>query len=403
MKKIACLLFALSLFLMVEAQDGHNATTGIQFEQVDWEHTLKLAQEQDKIIFVDAYTTWCGPCKMMDKNIFPLAEVGEFYNENFVSVRIDMEKGEGLLFAKAYDVKAYPTFLFIDAKGNMVHKGLGSQPAEKFIELGEAATDPDQQLGTLIDKFEKGEREPDFLRNYSKALQAAYMQKEQAEVAALYLKSQDNWLSSENAEYIVEMAGMDKDDELFQYIVDHRQELGDVIGQDKVDAKLKRAAMNELYRHHRDKLNDQATVLAAYSKFLPEAVAKQYGSEFAVLQMSNAKEPEDQQKFLDAAVKHMDEFGMENRDWSTLNTLAWRVYELSDDPAILKKAKGWAKTSIELNSNYMNNDTLAALYLKLKEKDKALQYANKAIEIAKKDGMDYSGTEKLLEEIQALQ
>lgn len=400
MKKITCLLFALSLFLLVEAQDNQQTTSGIQFEHVDWEHTLQLAQEQDKIIFVDAYTTWCGPCKVMSKNVFPQEKVGDFYNEHFVSVKIDMEKGEGLLFAKAYNVRAFPTFLFIDSKGNMVHKGLGSQSVEQFIELGEAATDPDRQLGTLMSKFEAGERSPAFLKNYAGVLQAAYMQKEQAEVAELYLQSQDNWLSSENATFILEMASDDLDNSLFQYIVEHRKELGEAIGLDKVDSKLKRAAMMQMYRLHRNELDDKSVVKSVFSKVFPSAQAEQFGNEFLISNMSRAQDEEGQQKFLEAVVKHLDKYP--SKDWSTLNSFAWRVYELSNDPAVLEKAKNWAKTSVELNSNYMNNDTLAALYLKLKDKDNALKYANEAIGIAKKDGMDYSGTEKLLEQIQAL-
>lgn len=386
---------------MVEAQDTQIAANGIQFEHVDWENTLKLAKEHNKIIFVDAFTTWCGPCKLMSKNVFTQGAVGDFYNENFVNVKIDMEKGEGLLFAKAYEVKAYPTFLFIDHEGNMVHKGLGSQPAEKFIELGEAASDPDRQLGTLTRRYEAGETDPAFLKNYAEVLQAAYMQEEQSEVALLYMKSQDNWLSSENAEFILQMAGNDLEDELFRYIVANRQEMGIVVGKKEVDTKLKRAAMMEMYRKHRKQLTDRETVEMVFGKVFPDAEAKQYAGEMVISNMSGAQDEEGQQKFLEAVVKHMDQY--KTSDWSTLNTFAWRVYELSDDPALLDKAKGWAKASVEQNSNYMNNDTLAALYFKLKKKDKALQHANEAIELAKKDGMDYSETEALLKQIQALQ
>lgn len=402
MKKITCLLFSLSLFLLVHAQEAAESTAGIQFEQLDWDATLKMAKEQDKIIFVDAYTTWCGPCKMMDKNIYPLAEVGAFYNEHFVNVKIDMEKGEGLLFAKAYKVSAYPSYLFVDSDGKLLHRGVGSQAAEAFIALGEAATDPDQQLGTQMEKFEKGERDAEFLRTYATILQHAYMQDEQKEVVDVYLKTQDNWLSSENAAFIVEMVDADMSSELFRYVIQHRKELGELAGLDKVDEKLKRAAMMELYRKHRDQLQEKAVVVATYNKVLPADAAEQYGSEFVIGQMSRAQEAEEQQKFLDAVVKHLDKYSR-NTDWATLNSFAWRVYELSEDPSVLKKAKDWAKTSVEMNSNYMNTDTLAALYFKLKEKDKALEYANKAIAIAKKEGGDYSGTEKLLEQIQALQ
>ena len=293
------------------------------------------------------------------------------------------------------------SLLFIDGNGKLVHRGVGSQPAEKFIGLAEAASDEDNRLGTQIDKFDQGERDPAFLKSYATVLRDVYMLDDQARIVDLYLKTQEDWLSSENAEFIVDMVSTDLNNELFQYMAAHRKELGDAVGQEKVDAKIKRAAMSALYREHRDELDNKEVVVGTFMKVFPKAAAEQYGSEFIVTQMSRAQEPEGQQKFVDAAVKHMDQY--KSSDWGTLNTLAWRVYELSDDPAILEKAKDWAAKSVELDSNYMNNDTLAALYLKLKNKEKALQYAHEAIELAKESGANYDSTEKMLEQIEALQ
>jgi len=96
MKYLFTLLFALALTINIEAQD-----TGIQFVHTDWETTLKKAKEEDKLIFVDCYTDWCGPCKWMSANVFPDEKVAALYNDKFINVKINMEKGEGILFAKA--------------------------------------------------------------------------------------------------------------------------------------------------------------------------------------------------------------------------------------------------------------------------------------------------------------
>lgn len=81
---------------------------GIEFFHGTWEEVKAKAKEADKLVFVDAYTTWCGPCKRMAANIFPLPEVGEFYNANFINYKLDMEKGEGPDFARKYGVRAIP-------------------------------------------------------------------------------------------------------------------------------------------------------------------------------------------------------------------------------------------------------------------------------------------------------
>ncbi len=116
------------------------ASAQISFFHGTWEEALKQAQKKNKAIFVDAYTDWCGPCKMMAAQTFSDAEVGTFFNENFINVKLDMEKGEGLAFAKTYSVNAYPTLLFINPNNKeIVHKVLGFRKSDLFISEGKVA------------------------------------------------------------------------------------------------------------------------------------------------------------------------------------------------------------------------------------------------------------------------
>ena len=108
---------------------------GIDFFHGTWEEAIEAAKAQEKLIFVDAYTTWCGPCKRMAKNIFPLPKVGEVYNENFINLKIDMETEPGLKFQRTYPVSAFPTFYFIDEKGETIMNVKGGRSAEAFIEF----------------------------------------------------------------------------------------------------------------------------------------------------------------------------------------------------------------------------------------------------------------------------
>jgi thiol-disulfide isomerase/thioredoxin len=112
---------------------------GIKFEQGSWTEVLALAKKTNKPIFVDIYTTWCGPCKKMSQEVFPLEEVGRVYNANFVCCQIDAEKGEGIELAKKYNVTAYPTYLFIKADGTLFYRSLGSMPYANFIEESQKA------------------------------------------------------------------------------------------------------------------------------------------------------------------------------------------------------------------------------------------------------------------------
>ena len=80
---------------------------GTRFETLSFKEALAKAKSGNKLIFMDCYTSWCGPCQFMSQTIFPKKEVGNFFNANFINVKYDMEKGEGPELQKKYDVQEY--------------------------------------------------------------------------------------------------------------------------------------------------------------------------------------------------------------------------------------------------------------------------------------------------------
>ncbi len=130
MKKIFLLLFAA---LFVAGQAPAQSTGGIEFESGSFTDVLKKAQESGKLVFMDCYAVWCGPCKLMAKEVFPQKIVGDYFNKNFINYKLDMEKGEGVDIAKKYGIKAYPTFLILNGDGKELGRIVGGAPAEEFI------------------------------------------------------------------------------------------------------------------------------------------------------------------------------------------------------------------------------------------------------------------------------
>ena len=128
MKKFTILLFAVIGML------GTVAGQGIHFEKKSWKEILELSSKIDKPIFVDVYTTWCGPCKKVAKTVFTQAKVGDLYNKNFLNAKIDGESKEGIEFVKKYKIKSYPSFLYLDKNGKVLYKFIGAKKADKFIE-----------------------------------------------------------------------------------------------------------------------------------------------------------------------------------------------------------------------------------------------------------------------------
>ncbi|OFY44352.1 MAG: hypothetical protein A2X18_01730 [Bacteroidetes bacterium GWF2_40_14] len=112
---------------------------GIVFEEGKFIEVTEIAKKTGKIVFIDFYTDWCGPCRNMVQNIFPIKEVGSFYNSNFINYKINAEKGEGIELAKRYSVSAYPTYFFINEKGDVIYKFMGARDQEGIIKEGNKA------------------------------------------------------------------------------------------------------------------------------------------------------------------------------------------------------------------------------------------------------------------------
>ena len=130
-------LFLGSLFVILSAWKPAQAQ-GISFESSNWQTILNKAKTEKKLVFLDAYTSWCGPCKAMQARVFPDKKHGEFFNTQFVNAKIDMEAGEGPKLAAKYPIQGYPTLLFIDpVSGRVVESVLGYRSADQLLKLGE--------------------------------------------------------------------------------------------------------------------------------------------------------------------------------------------------------------------------------------------------------------------------
>jgi thiol-disulfide isomerase/thioredoxin len=102
-----------------------NEPTGIQFFSGSWQQVLAEAKRQNKPIFIDFYTNWCPPCRRMNLEAFPNADIGIKFNEHFINYQVNAEIGEGFTLAQRYAVASYPTALYLLPTGELVHRGVG--------------------------------------------------------------------------------------------------------------------------------------------------------------------------------------------------------------------------------------------------------------------------------------
>lgn len=164
MKQLAFLIF-LSIGYQAYAQ----TEKGIHFEKgLSWQQIKEKARAEKKYIFLDVYATWCGPCKQMDQKIYVLDDIANYANEHFISVKVQFDTTksdneevrnwyeEAHIVGEKYKVSILPTFLFFSPDGVLLHRGVGFQSEKAFLTTLQHASNPAQQMYTLLDVFQKG-------------------------------------------------------------------------------------------------------------------------------------------------------------------------------------------------------------------------------------------------------
>lgn len=208
---------------------------GIIFFNGTYEEAFKLAEPEDKLIFVDAYAKWCGPCKRMAKNVFPLEEIGDFFNEHFINLKIDMEEGQGLEFGKKYPVSAYPTCFFIASDGAVVYKFKGGKDPESLIAEAKKALAAYSRSDEYAKQYAEGNRDYELVLKYVKALNKEG--KPSLKISNDYLYTQNDLTAKENLIFLHESI-VDSDSRLFELYIEHKQKILEFVPESEYNKKV---------------------------------------------------------------------------------------------------------------------------------------------------------------------
>ena len=363
------LLFVFSYF-QIQAQKG------IDFFHGTWEEALVEAKAQEKLIFVDAYAVWCGPCKRMAKNVFTDEKVGEFYNKNFINMKIDMEKKPGRKFGRKYPVSAFPTLMYIDGKGELVHKVKGAQQVDGFLKLGKFAMSKVDNSKEYAETYEKGDRSPELVYNYVKALNKAG--KSSLKVSNEYIRAQKDLTTEQNLKFLLE-ATTEADSRIFDLMIENKKAIEKVTSKEMVQNKIEQAcyrSAEKAVEYQNVELHEEA--LKKMKKYCPEKAAQ-----FTVqAEMKFCLACGDGKKYLKACDKYAKKGAKNNPE--KLNGLALAIAEnFPQDKNALKKAEKYAKQATQKGDAYNYYLTYASILLQNGKKQDALKMANKSLELAK--------------------
>lgn len=381
-------LFGLVLILM----SGANAQDkGIHFEHGStWKAILATAKKEKKYVFVDCFTTWCGPCKYMSATIFPKEEVGTFFNQHFISAKFQLDStskdgeeikkqyADAAFIAKAYNIRAYPTYLFFSPDGELVHQELGSSEADVFIAKGANAINPEKQYFTLVKKYQAGNREPLLLKNLAIIARDASDQAAASEYAKAYLATKPDLENKETLRFIYETT-TSSHDEGFSMMLKNPAKFETVVDREE----LQYALSMFIARDEAEKINyafqkfdttQWETYSTALAKLYPD-----YADQILVgFKTSTFGYKKDWKSYASAVDQYAKSKYINN---TQLNEFAWTIFKNCNDKKLLTTAAAWSKQSFEKetkqNATYM--DTYANLLYKLGQKEDALSWEQKAM------------------------
>ena len=423
---------------------------GIRFFTGTWQGLLAEAKKQNKPIFIDIFTTWCGPCKLMAKQAFPDRKVGELFNSQFISYQLDAEKGEGPALARQYGVEAYPTSLYVSANGELIHRAVGYGGVNEFMAEANkavvATTDP-RPISVWDQEFAGGKRDVAFLQTY--LAKRAKLGLPNAEALSAYLAAapRAQWTTPANVEALagnLTTANSPAFDALLEFLKTNRnnkalapttdkvrQAIGQAVYADQKETKTEadlekvvanqqkaRQAMSEtpvtasqaLEQADETRMNFyQRTKNMARYRQLATTVGKRHMA--ITTEAIKASDAASYKKFMTEAatlpdsVKTSPNFVRYDKMMRTietqqlankLNGLAWTYYENMTDPADLNTALAWSGRSLELDRSAAQLDTYAQLLGKLGRKAEAIKTEQEALDKAKATGEDVTEYEKTL-------
>jgi thioredoxin-related protein len=391
MKKLVSGLFLFSV-IAVFAQET------IQFQELPFKELVAKAKKENKIVFIDAYASWCGPCKMMERNVFTQKSVGDYYNSNFVNARFDMEKGEGREIASKYRVRSYPTYLFLNGDGELVSQNYGYMEGSLFLSMAQDINSPNNKKGSLKERFAKGEKDPEFLINIMKLNSSSDFD--------FAKKASERYFENKKKteEFTKDDVGLllfflkSAEDRNYTVFIERKAEIIKFLPEETYKEFDNQIKLSKIVEQSIDMENKR--INSEYFMKAAEPLVGKHDAEIKLNQTKlryyeqNANFPEYEKAAL-AYYQNTEAF-----EPNELLKAAWVFSENVKTPSSLKKAAEWAEKSVMRSETSENTYILAKLYLLTGKRDLAKSYAEMSKNLAVQTQKDSALADKLLQEIQ---
>lgn len=388
-----------------QATASQEPAQGIHFEHnLSWSAIRAKAAKENKYIFVDCFTTWCGPCRFMATQIFPQKETGDYYNDKFISVTVQLDTtakdapeikawyADGHALAKKYHVNAYPTYLIFAPDGHIVHRMLGSTPnAAQFITETAEALDTTKQYYTLVDQYDHGRRDSLFLRRLAWECIRFYEPEKAEAVVRDYLKTQGDPYKKSTLSMLMQTTTKSTDP-YFAIFTDHPDKVDQLLGPGSANKFIRNVYLTEGAGPNTNREPSWPSIHARIAAHLPD----QADELTTRIKVNYYRRKKDWPHFETAIVAYIKDYGAAMSD-ADLNNIAWDVFTGCPDMSCVSEVLDWSKR-LKDSGDPAFLDTYANILYKLGHKDDAIALEQKALTLA--DDAEKAGYQTTIDKMQ---
>ena len=397
------LLLSTCLVLLASRSSGQQ----VAFQKGSWNDMLARAKAENKLIFVDVYATWCGPCKMLDRFVFTDKQVAKTFNTLFLNYKVDAERGEGRTIAQKYMVQAYPTALFVDGNGQLIDSWVGSKPAHEFEQEGQRIfrkTPAGMTLSLYDASYREGNRQSAFMSMYLRLRRSVGL--ETASLLDDYVKSlPTDSLSTPPITSLLLAHTTTCRGAAFETLFSRRQDIRfrravDVILSNDVntaglqrDKKLLESVcrlVDQLETLENAAFSNATHHLTYYATAEDWKAYADQADAFTARHLLPTLTPDSRQQNLASFEKN----------YYLLCNIGYYYSQNVKDDTRLRNALSWLTTTNQIFSTSLNTSLRACLHYRLGEREEAIQLQQKAIDMAKSAGDDTSSYEATLQKMQ---
>jgi thioredoxin-related protein len=407
-------------------------------EGLSWDQVRERAKKESKFIFVDAYATWCSPCKKMDREVYTNHRVAEAINNCFIAVKVQMDKTPNddeqvkswYSVAESFNgfgIEGYPSFLFFTPDGKLAYKAVGYHDADGFIALtNEALTDPNTRYVRELEKFNKGQilflEMPELARKARKKkdMETAIKIVKQFKSEYVDKLSDEKAFTGENLSILGEFSTdvLTSEDRYFKFFKDHSYRADSIInriqgGELRSVSKLfvsniirKEEIIEIIYIQGRPITSpkpDWHEIKKSISKKYGPNYIDQFFPDEQIFYYFTAKDWGNYVSYVNLKIRKFPpknggkSFGPQFGDSWQLNMYAWVLFQGCNNKRTLEKGLSWVNLSLKLKETGYAMDTKANLLYKIGRVPEAIEFEAKALTLSKYD----RGIQATLEKMKA--